>query len=166
MNKIIVLSGGTYIAAAYNSNLLIWNLITGLRKATLEPNSPTAINDVIQINSDYVIVGMQDEIRFWNLNTELADGTISLPGELVNVLILMSNSTFAFGTSTDVKFVNFKIVTDPSFFGDRCSGNVTRKISPAHSALVTSLIRITWNDRLVSASTDGFIKFWTPFLNL
>jgi hypothetical protein len=141
-------------------------MITGLIKATLASNSPNTINDVIQINSDYVIVGMQDEIRFWNLNTELADGTISLPGKLVNVMCLTSNSTFAFGTSTDVEFVTFTIVTDPFFFSDRCSGNVTRTISPAHSSLVTSLIRIAWKDRLVSASIDGFIKFWTPSLNL
>ncbi len=101
-----------------------------------------------------MIYGKQDEIVFYRLSTGVDDGIISLPGEDVSVLMLLSDSEFLAGSSTDLKLFKYEIVPNEP------SGEVMAEITNAHANQVNSLISIAWKNRIVSASTDGYIKFW------
>ncbi len=151
VNKIVLLDQPDQIAVVYNFGLAFWNILTGTQDVFL---NVIDIKDVIQINSDYVIYGKQDEIVFYRLSTGVDDGIISLPGEDVSVLMLLSDSEFLAGSSTDLKLFKYEIVPNEP------SGEVMAEITNAHANQVNSLISIAWKNRIVSASTDGYIKFW------
>ena len=162
VNKIIMLSSGL-VAAAYLNTINLWNLDTDQNEGTF--SSSKDIKDMIQINSNCIVTCHDEEIVFWDMSFQFPDGTITLSGETLYSMVKLTNTSLIYGTQTDLAILTYEFNNEPFFFGDKYNGSVTKYFLNAHSAQINDIIiklgEDDDDDKIVSGSNDGFIRFWS-----
>lgn len=158
VNKIIMLSSGL-VAAAYLNTINLWNLDTDQNEGTF--SSSKSINDMIQINSNCIVTCHDEEIVFWDMSFQSADGTITLNGETLYSMFKLTNTSLIYGTQTDLAILTYEFNNEPFFIGDKYNGSVKKYFLNAHSAQINDIIKLDDDNKIVSGSNDGFIRFWS-----
>jgi len=146
---LIKLNKTTIISGSFDTNIKIWDLISGECKSTLgDVNHQYYIYCLEKINENHIASGNNNKtIEIWNLDSNKCSHVLNGHTGSVWSLLKMNDTTLISG-SEDNSIKTWNLTT-----------NTCIKTFKRHNGTVTSLVKLN-EFKIASGSDDGLIKIW------
>ncbi|MEM8955097.1 MAG: c-type cytochrome domain-containing protein [Verrucomicrobiota bacterium] len=148
--------GGLLATVGYDGKLVLWEVVTGRRKRTIEGHNGAIFDVAFSPDGRVVATASADEtIKLWEVETGRRLDTLNQPQGEVYAVLFSADGKYLFGAGADRRIRMWRFVS-----AEQPGINPVRHSRFAHEGDVTALELSEDGKWLMSASVDGVVKLW------